>query len=99
MATEVQCSVNYHSTHLIDRQCVILRSVILDGGNIDIYLARDDMLAYPTLALLEGNDIGKVVVTYKVAIHLTMVLRATEDIVDIAHLVALAIDNLLKPTT
>jgi hypothetical protein len=57
------------------------------------------MLTYPTLTLLEGDDIGKVVVAYKIAVHLAVILRATENIIDLAHLVALSIDNLLDPTT
>jgi hypothetical protein len=98
MTAEVQGSVNDNPTHLIDRQSVILWSIILHSSDIDIYLTRDNMLRYPTLTLLKGDDIGIVVVAYKVAIHLAVVLRATENIVNVAHLVTLTIDNLLYPT-
>jgi hypothetical protein len=56
------------------------------------------MLTYPTFALFKCDDVGKVVVADKVAIHLAVKLRATKNVVYIAYLIALGIDNLLNPT-
>ena len=57
------------------------------------------MLRYPTLALLEGYNIGIVVVSEEVSVHLTMILRRAEDVVYLTYLISLAMYHLLEPAS
>jgi hypothetical protein len=98
MSAEVQCSVNNHAAHLVDRQDIIYIGVIRNRSHIDIYLASYNALAYPTIAILKGDDIGIVVVTEEVAVHLAMILRGAKYIVYLASGITLLAYNLLNPT-
>ena len=91
--------MHYYTSHLVDRQGIIYISIILNCGNVDIYLASDNALLYPTLAVLKSDDVGIVVVAQEVAVHLSVVLRRAEDVVYLTSLVALAAYYLLYPTT
>jgi hypothetical protein len=99
VATKVESTMHNYTTHLIDRQHIIYVGIILNSCHIYIYLACHNAILYPAFAILKGNDIGIVVVTQKVAIHLAMILRRAENIVNLASGISLLTDDLLNPTS
>ena len=55
------------ATHLVEGECAVDVGVILHRCHVDVYLARNNAIHYPALAVLERNDVGVVVVAEEVA--------------------------------
>jgi hypothetical protein len=73
--------------------------IVLNSSNIDIYLTSDNTLLQSTFTILKGDYIRIVVVAEEVPIHLAMVLRRAENIVNLARTITLTTNGLGDPTT
>ena len=89
----------HYAAYLVDRQCLIYCGIIYHGSYVDVYLAVNDVFCEACFTLLEGDDVGEVVVAQEVAVELSVVLRRAEDVVYLACGVPLAAYNLLYPAT
>jgi hypothetical protein len=76
---------------------VVYLGIILNGSYVDIYLTSYDTILYATCTILECDNIGIVVVAEEVTVHLTMILRRAEYVVNITHRIALKAYNLIYP--
>ena len=97
LAAEVQYAVNNHSQHLLACSCAIQAGIIAHRLDVDEDVACNKALFQ--VAIIEGYDIGEVVVAEELDIHCTMTLCRAENIVYLGNLVAtLLLCHLTQPT-
>ena len=96
LAAEVQDSVNNNSQHLLACSCSVQAGIVTHGLHIDEDVACD--IALFEVAIVEGYDVGKVVVTEELDVHRAMSLCRAEDVVHLLDaVVALGACNLAQP--
>ena len=80
--------MNNYAAHLVELRCSVNAGIVGNGLDIDEYIACNYPLAF-AVAVIEGDDIGKVVVAEELTIHLQKSLGRAEDVGHIAQRVTL----------
>ena len=90
--------MNYHAEHLLTRRSSIQTGVVAYSFDVDEDIASD--VASLQVAIVEGYDVGEVVVTEELDVHRTMTLCRAENVVYLGNIeVALFACYLAQPTT
>ena len=96
LAAEVQYAVNNHSQHLLACSCAIQAGIIAHRLDVDEDVACNKALFQ--VAIIEGYDIGEVVVAEELDVHRTMTLGRAEDVVYLPNfVVALLLCHFAQP--
>ena len=83
LTAEVEYTVYDHTQHLLTCRCSIEACIVAYGFDIDEDIACDITLF--EVAIIEGYDVGEVVVTEELDIHCTMTLCRAEYIVHLGN--------------
>ena len=96
LTAQVQHAVSQYAVHLVGLGSAIDARIVSHRIDINKDIARHDFRAL-AVAVVEGDDVGEVVVTDEVDVHLAVYLRRAEYIVYIAHAVALLCGHTPEP--
>ena len=86
LSAQVENTVNYHSQHLLAGGSAIEAGIV--PYRLDIYKDVAGDVTLFEIALVEGDDVGEVVVAEELDIHLSVSLCRAEDIGDFGNLIA-----------
>lgn len=78
--------MHYHAMELFVKINMLLNSIAADCVNADIYIAID----YLALCVVEGDDVGVIIVAKVLAVYLKYFLVIAEHVAQLAYCVAVA---------